>query len=80
MFLFTVRRCEDANLVDVPVLIGRTGLSFYRLAFFSKWAIDAGEELTWDYNLSFNPESDEELQPFECKCQSDWCRDPTRAV
>lgn len=44
---FVNHRCEDANLVDIPVRIERSDPRFYHVAFFAKRPIHALEELTW---------------------------------
>lgn len=67
-------RCEDANLLDMPVLIDERDKSFYHVAFFTKRPILEQEELTWDYGIDFDLE-DPELPSFACKCQSSMCRD-----
>lgn len=53
MFLECDCRCEDANLINVPVLVGRLDRSFYRVAFFTKRIVQPYEELTWDYGINF---------------------------
>lgn len=68
-----VCRCYDANLIDVPVLVGRLDRSFYQPAFFTKRRIQPLEELTWDYGTDFSKE-DPDLPYFECKCGSPICR------
>lgn len=68
-----VCRCYDANLIDVPVLVGRLDRSFYQPAFFTKRRIQPLEELTWDYGTDFSRE-DPDLPYFECKCGSPICR------
>ena len=69
-----VCRCENANLVDVSVLVGRVDKSFYRLAFFTKRRIEPFEELTWDYGTDFS-NADPDLLLFCCKCGSPVYRD-----
>lgn len=70
-------RCEDANLIDVPVKVGNEDPRLYHVAFFAQENISAFEELTWDYGCSFeNPEGDvDAVMPFHCKCGSTFCRD-----
>lgn len=44
---FLNHRCEDANLVDVPVRIEQADPRLYHVAFFACRYIEPGEELTW---------------------------------
>lgn len=44
---FVNHKCEDANLIDVPVRIERSDPRLYHVAFFAKRQIYALEELTW---------------------------------
>lgn len=44
---FLNHRCEDANLVDLPVKINHSDPRLYSVAFFAIRDIDAYEELTW---------------------------------
>jgi SET domain-containing protein len=67
-------RCEDSNLVDVPVSIESVDRRFYHVAFFANRIIRPGEELTWDYGTNFNND-DPDLPQFSCKCESKMCRD-----
>jgi ABC-type enterochelin transport system permease subunit len=73
MFYVHVCRCDDANLIDVPMLVGRLDRNFYRLAFFMKRRIEPLEELTWDYGNDFSRENPDLLY-FECKCGNRICR------
>jgi SET domain-containing protein len=67
-------RCEDSNLVDVPVSIESVDRRFYHVAFFANRIIRPGEELTWDYGTNFNND-DPDLPQFSCKCENKMCRD-----
>lgn len=77
MFLECDCRCQDANLINVPVLVGRLDRSFYRVAFFTTREVHPREELTWDYGIDFLQE-DADLPVFACKCGSEYCRDSRR--
>ena len=74
-------RCEDANLIDVPVRVNNREGGAYHVAYFAKDDIEALEELTWDYGSSFQ-EADvnavDVVFPFRCKCGSTHCRDIIR--
>nr|GEZ00834.1 60S ribosomal protein L23 [Tanacetum cinerariifolium] len=60
---FINHRCEDANLVVIPV----------EHAFFTARDVKAMEELTWDYGIDFNDDS-HPVKAFHCKCGSRYCR------
>lgn len=71
-------RCEDANLIDVPVRVSSNHGGVYHVAYFARFNIPAFEELTWDYGCSFQrPEVNavDAVFPFHCKCGSTHCRD-----
>jgi SET domain-containing protein len=71
-------RCEDANLIDVPVKISCADPRLYHVAFFAQVDISPLEELTWDYGCSFKMpevEAADVVVPFRCKCGSTHCRD-----
>ncbi len=70
---FTLCRCEDANLLDMPVKIENANKSIYHVAFFTKRLVEAREELTWDYGNDFSLQ-DPDLPSFACKCGSSMCR------
>jgi SET domain-containing protein len=67
-------RCEDANLIDIPVQIDVNKKSMYHVAFFTKHDIGFQEELTWHYGCDFSY-NDPDLPSFACKCRSRSCRD-----
>jgi hypothetical protein len=48
---FLTHRCEDANLVDIPMMIDEVNPHYYHVAFFAKRKIDPYEELTWVWLL-----------------------------
>lgn len=82
MFLTTcgclLLRCEDANLIDVPVRVSNNSGGDYRVAYFARVDIPALEELTWDYGCSFKrrrANTVDAVFPFYCKCGSTHCRD-----
>ena len=71
-------RCEDTNLIDVPVRVGDEDPRLYHVAFFAQKDILAFEELTWNYGCSFEkPKFNvvDPLIPFHCKCSSTHYRD-----
>jgi len=68
-------RCEDANLIDVPVRVSKEDGRLYRVAFFAQVAIPALEEFTWDYGCFFGTPKVDSVVPFHCKCGSTHCRD-----
>ena len=71
-------RCEDANLIDMPVRVRGMDPRAYRVAFFAQVNIPPLEELTWDYGCSFKTQEVDvvdALIPFDCKCGSTHCRD-----
>eukprot|EP00271_Cylindrocystis_brebissonii_P005426 TRINITY_DN17459_c0_g2_i1.p1 TRINITY_DN17459_c0_g2~~TRINITY_DN17459_c0_g2_i1.p1 ORF type:complete len:456 (-),score=31.45 TRINITY_DN17459_c0_g2_i1:58-1371(-) len=73
---FINHRCEDSNLVDVPVLIHTPGdRRFYHVAFFTRRAVEAMEELSWDYTMDFK-DNTHEIEAFTCLCGSPWCQYP----
>jgi len=66
-------RCEDANLIDVPVKVGNEDPRLYHVAFFAQEDISVFEELTWDYGCGFEKQEVDVLDaviPFHCKCSS----------
>jgi SET domain-containing protein len=72
-------RCEDANLIDIPVQIDKNNKSMYYVAFFTEQDIRFQEELTWDYGCDFSY-NDLDLPSFACKCRSRSCRDKVSLV
>lgn len=73
-----IYRCEDANLIDVPVRIDNSDKRLFHVAFFAQVNIPAWEELTWDYGCEFDRYQVNEVDailPFHCKCGSTHCRD-----
>lgn len=44
---FFNHRCEDANLLDMPVKVDFSDPRFFTVAYFAKTDIQIGEELTW---------------------------------
>ncbi|XP_024538885.1 histone-lysine N-methyltransferase SUVR4 isoform X2 [Selaginella moellendorffii] len=71
---FINHRCGDANLIDIPVEIECPDRHFYHIALFTKHAVSAMEELTWDYQLDFADEN-HPIKAFRCKCGSRECKD-----
>uniref|UniRef100_A0A7N0T8R9 Uncharacterized protein n=1 Tax=Kalanchoe fedtschenkoi TaxID=63787 RepID=A0A7N0T8R9_KALFE len=74
---FINHRCQDANLIEIPVQIETPDRHYYHLAFFTKRVVNAMEELTWDYAIDFDDE-DHPVKAFECTCGSEFCRDKRR--
>jgi len=50
---FLNHRCEDSNVIDMPVKIDESDNRYYHIAFFAKRNIVSGEELTWVSVLKF---------------------------
>ncbi|CAH8388288.1 unnamed protein product [Eruca vesicaria subsp. sativa] len=71
---FVNHRCEDANLIDIPVQIETPDRHYYHIAFFTNRDVKAMEELTWDYMIDFSDES-HPVKAFRCSCGSELCRD-----
>uniref|UniRef100_A0A1J3H7A5 Histone-lysine N-methyltransferase SUVR4 n=1 Tax=Noccaea caerulescens TaxID=107243 RepID=A0A1J3H7A5_NOCCA len=71
---FVNHRCEDANLIDIPVEIETPDRHYYHIAFFTIRDVKAMDELTWDYMIDFSDES-HPVKAFRCCCGSDLCRD-----
>ena len=69
-------RCEDSNLVDIPVSIESVDRRYYHVAFYASRIIYPGEELTWDYGTDFGKDNPD-LPKFTCECKSTKCRDST---
>ncbi|KAL0900920.1 hypothetical protein Bca101_084881 [Brassica carinata] len=69
-----VARCEDANLIDIPVQIETPDRHYYHIAFFTIRDVKAMDELTWDYLIDFHDES-HPVKAFRCCCGSELCRD-----
>ncbi|KAH6803362.1 hypothetical protein C2S51_000362 [Perilla frutescens var. frutescens] len=64
---FINHRCEDANLMDIPVQVETPDRHYYHVAFFTKRKVDALEELTWDYQIDFE-DNDHPIEAFHCCC------------
>ncbi|KAJ8770187.1 hypothetical protein K2173_011522 [Erythroxylum novogranatense] len=71
---FINHRCEDANLIDIPVEIETPDRHYYHLAFFTARKVNALEELTWDYGIDFS-DHNHPIKAFSCLCGSASCRD-----
>ncbi|KAJ0237099.1 Histone-lysine N-methyltransferase SUVR4 [Hirschfeldia incana] len=71
---FVNHRCEDANLIDIPVQIETPDRHYYHIAFFTIRDVKAMDELTWDYLIDFQDES-HPVKAFRCCCGSELCRD-----
>ncbi|CAI9090978.1 OLC1v1025886C3 [Oldenlandia corymbosa var. corymbosa] len=71
---FINHRCNDANLIDIPVEVETPDRHYYHLAFFTKKKVAAFEELTWDYGIDFN-DHNHPIEAFQCSCGSARCRD-----
>ncbi|KAJ4892864.1 Histone-lysine N-methyltransferase SUVR4 [Raphanus sativus] len=71
---FVNHRCEDANLIDIPVQIETPDRHYYHIAFFTIRDVKAMDELTWDYLIDFHDES-HPVKAFKCCCGSELCRD-----
>ncbi|XP_002521994.3 histone-lysine N-methyltransferase SUVR4 isoform X1 [Ricinus communis] len=71
---FINHRCNDANLIDIPVEVETPDRHYYHLAFFTSRKVNALEELTWDYGIDFD-DHDHPIEAFRCCCGSDSCRD-----
>lgn len=70
---FLNHRCQDANLMDMPVEIESPDRHYYHVAFFTNRRVRAMEELTWDYNIDFEDEA-HPVPAFACLCESRYCR------
>ncbi|XP_027165909.1 probable inactive histone-lysine N-methyltransferase SUVR2 [Coffea eugenioides] len=71
---FVNHRCDDANLVEIPVEVETPDHHYYHLAFFTTRKVDAFEELTWDYGIDFSDHT-HPVKAFKCGCGSQFCRD-----
>ncbi|CAN8269689.1 unnamed protein product [Cochlearia groenlandica] len=71
---FINHRCEEANLIDIPVEIETPDRHYYHIAFFTIRDVKARDELTWDYMIDFSDES-HPVKAFRCSCGSELCRD-----
>ncbi|KAL1211599.1 Histone-lysine N-methyltransferase SUVR4 [Cardamine amara subsp. amara] len=71
---FINHRCEDANLIDIPVEIETPDRHYYHIAFFTMRDVKAMDELTWDYMIDFHDKS-HPVKAFRCCCGSESCRD-----
>jgi len=71
-------RCEDANLINMPIKVRKEDPRLYYVASFAQENISTFEEFTWDYGCSFEKlEVDvvNVVMPFHCKCGSTHYRD-----
>ncbi|KAM0848342.1 hypothetical protein ACQ4PT_054450 [Festuca glaucescens] len=69
---FINHRCNDANIIEVPVEIETPDHHYYHIAFFTKRKIKRFEELTW---LTTNVDMLQDLNP-ETWCYYDyWSKD-----
>lgn len=66
-------RCQDANLMNMPVEIETPDRHYYHVAFFTNRKVKAREELTWDYGIDFE-DNEHPVPAFICLCGSDFCR------
>ncbi|XP_065853628.1 histone-lysine N-methyltransferase SUVR4 [Euphorbia lathyris] len=71
---FINHRCNDANLIDIPVEVETPDRHYYHLAFFTNREVGAMEELTWDYGIDFEDDG-HPIKAFACYCGSAVCRD-----
>ncbi|CAA0381310.1 unnamed protein product [Arabidopsis thaliana] len=71
---FINHRCEDANMIDIPIEIETPDRHYYHIAFFTLRDVKAMDELTWDYMIDFNDKS-HPVKAFRCCCGSESCRD-----
>ncbi|KAK4792113.1 hypothetical protein SAY86_022548 [Trapa natans] len=69
---FINHRCYDANLIEIPVEVESPKRHYYHFALFTTRAVQALEELTWDYGINF--EGDTLSDTFQCLCGSKFCR------
>ncbi|KAK4773123.1 hypothetical protein SAY87_028142 [Trapa incisa] len=74
---FINHRCCDANLIDIPIQIETPDRHYYHLAFFTTRAVQAYEELNWDYGIDFD-DVDHPIKAFRCRCGSKLCRNKTQ--
>jgi hypothetical protein len=51
---FLNHKCEDANLVDMPVKIDEVDPHYYHVGFFAKVKSNPYKELTWVWYMSFS--------------------------
>ncbi|CAM8969251.1 unnamed protein product [Rhodiola kirilowii] len=70
---FINHRCQDANLIEIPVQVETPDRHYYHLAFFTKRVVNALEELTWDYAIDFD-DHNHPVKAFKCTCGSEFCR------
>ncbi|KAM0891934.1 hypothetical protein ACQ4PT_026097 [Festuca glaucescens] len=71
---FINHRCNDANIIEVPVEIETPDHHYYHIAFFTKRKVKRFEELTWDYGMDFG-DVNHPIKAFKCLCGSKHCRD-----
>ncbi|CAN1307734.1 Histone-lysine N-methyltransferase SUVR4 [Linum perenne] len=76
---FINHRCEDANLIEMPVEIESPDHHYYHVAFFTVRDVEAMEELTWDYGIEFD-DIYHPIKAFKCKCGSKQCRDKKKSL
>ncbi|WCJ39928.1 Histone-lysine N-methyltransferase SUVR4 [Euphorbia peplus] len=76
---FVNHRCEDPNLIEIPVEVETPDHHYYHLAFFTTKDIQPMEELTWDYGIEFE-DKNHPIKAFRCKCGSKSCRDRVKVA
>ncbi|KAJ0963677.1 hypothetical protein J5N97_028799 [Dioscorea zingiberensis] len=74
---FVNHRCNDANLIEIPIEVETADRHYYHLAFFTTRKVEALEELTWDYGIDFDDHK-HPIKAFQCLCGSRFCRDRKR--
>ncbi|XP_057515841.1 histone-lysine N-methyltransferase SUVR4 isoform X3 [Amaranthus tricolor] len=74
---FMNHKCNDANLIEIPVEVETADHHYYHLAFFTARDVKAFEELSWDYGIDFEDEH-HPIKAFRCRCGSASCRDKSR--
>ncbi|XP_051119880.1 histone-lysine N-methyltransferase SUVR4-like [Andrographis paniculata] len=74
---FINHSCCDANIIGIPVQVESLDKKYYHLAFFTMREVEVKEELTWDYGIDFDEDTDH-IRPFQCCCGCDSCRDRHR--
>uniref|UniRef100_A0A803LA99 SET domain-containing protein n=1 Tax=Chenopodium quinoa TaxID=63459 RepID=A0A803LA99_CHEQI len=73
-----VARCSDANLIEIPVEVETPNHHYYHVALFTTRAVNAFEELTWDYGVDFD-DGEHHIKAFRCLCGSNFCRNMKRS-
>ncbi|XP_021722196.1 probable inactive histone-lysine N-methyltransferase SUVR2 [Chenopodium quinoa] len=75
---FINHRCSDANLIEIPVEVETPNHHYYHVALFTTRAVNAFEELTWDYGVDFD-DGEHPIKAFRCLCGSSFCRNMKRS-